>query len=80
MIGNKGYKISWNFTIQYDIKIETQRPHIVVIYKTKIEVKIVDVSISGDVQMKERKVGKIEKYKVLQDETARMWAMKEVIV
>ena len=30
--------------------------------------------------MNEREVGKIEKYKVLKDEIARMWDMKEVIV
>ena len=30
--------------------------------------------------MNQRKVGKIEKYKVLKDEIARMWGMKEVFV
>ena len=30
--------------------------------------------------MNEREVGKIEKYKVLKDETVRIWGMKEVIV
>ena len=30
--------------------------------------------------MNEREVGKIEKYKLLKDEIARMWDMKEVIV
>ena len=30
--------------------------------------------------MNEREVGKTEKYKVLKDEIARMWDMKEVIV
>ena len=31
-------------------------------------------------EMNEREVGKIEKYKVLKDETVRIWGMKEVIV
>ena len=44
------------------------------------EVKIVDVTIPGDERVNEREVGKIEKYKVLKDEIARMWDMKEVIV
>ena len=44
------------------------------------EVKIVDVTIPGDERVNEREVEKIEKYKVLKDETARMWDMKEVIV
>ena len=77
---NKGYKILWDFTIQCNTKIETRRPNIVVIDKTKKEVKIVDVTIPGDVRVNEREVGKIEKYKVLKDEIARMWGMREVTV
>ena len=80
VIENKGYKILWDFTIQCDVKIEAQRPDGVVIDKTKKEVKIVDVTIPGDEGVNEREVGKIEKYKVLKDEIARMWDMKEVIV
>ena len=34
----------------------------------------------GDERVNEREVGKIEKYKVLKDEIARMWNMKEVTV
>ena len=44
------------------------------------EVKIVDVTIPGDERVNESEVGNIEKYKVLKDEIARMWDMKEVIV
>ena len=44
------------------------------------EVKIVDVTIPGDERVDEGEVGKVEKYKVLKDEIARMWNMKEVIV
>ena len=80
VIENKGYKILWDFTIQCDTKIEARRPDIVLIDKTMKEVKIVDVTIPGDERVNEREVGKIEKYKVLKDEIARMWNMKEVIV
>ena len=80
VIENKGYKILWDFTIQCDTKIEALRPDYVVIDKTKKEVKIVDVTIHGDVRVNEKEVRKIEKYKVLKDEIARMWAMKEVNV
>ena len=41
---------------------------------------IVDVTIPGDERVNEREVWKIEKYKLLKDEIARMWYMKEVIV
>ena len=65
-------KILWDFIIQCDTKIEARRPDIVVIDKTKKEVKMVDVTIPTDVQGNEREVGKNEKYKVLKDEIARM--------
>ena len=77
---NKVYNILWYFTIQYDTKTEARRSDIIVIDKTKMEVKVVDVTIPGDQRVNERKVGKIEKYKVLKDGITRMWGMKEVIV
>ena len=77
---NKEHNILWYFTIQYDTKIEARRSDIIVIDKTKMEVKVVYVTILGDQRVNERKVGKIEKYKVLKDGITRMWGMKEVIV
>ena len=65
-------KILWDFIIQCDTKIKARRPDIVVVDKTKKEVKMVDVTIPTDVQGNEREVGKNEKYKVLKDEIARM--------
>ena len=76
VIENKEYKILWEFTIQCDTKIED----IVLIDKTKKEVKIVKSTIPEDERVNEREVGKIEKYKALKDEIERMWGMKEVIV
>ena len=80
VIENKMYKVQRDFTIQCDTKFEARQLDIGVIDKTKKGVKIVDVTIPGDVRVNERQVGKIEKYKVLKDEIARMWGMKEVIV
>lgn len=45
---NEVYKILWNFTIQCDIKIEVRRPDIVLIDKTKKEVKVLDVIVPGN--------------------------------
>ena len=73
VIENKRHKILWDFTIQCDTKIEGRRSDVVVIDKTKTEVKIVDVTIPGDERVKEREVGKIEKYKLLKDEITRIW-------
>ena len=77
---NKEYNILWYFTIQYNTKIEARRSDIIVTDKTKMEVKVVDVTIPGDQRVNERKVGKIEKYKVFKDGITRMWSMKELIV
>ena len=77
---NKEYTILWYFTIQCNTKIEIQRPDIVAIDKTNMEVKIVDVTIPGYERVNERKVGKIVKYKVFKDGIARMWGMRVVIV
>ena len=79
-IENKGYKILWDFTIQCDTMIEARRPDIVVIDKTRKEVKIVDVTIPGDERVNKWEVGKIKIYKVLKDEIVRKWSMKELIV
>ena len=80
VIENKRYKILWGFTSQCDIKIEARRPNIVFIDKTVKKVKNVDVTIPGDERVNEREVGNIEKYKVVKDEIARMWDMKEAVV
>ena len=45
------YKILWDFTISCDTKDEARRPDIVVIDKTKKEVKIEDVTMPGDVRV-----------------------------
>ena len=76
VIENRGYKILWDFIIQCDTKIEARWGDIVVIDKTKKEDKIIDVTIPGDEGGHEREVEKIEKYKVLQSDIARMWGMK----
>ena len=80
IIKNEVHKILWDFTIQRDIKIDAQQPYIVIIEKNKKEVKIVNVTIPGDVLVTEREVGKIEKYKILKEGITRMWKMKKVTV
>ena len=68
------------FKIQRDTKIEARRPDIVLIDKTMKEVKMVHVTKPGNDRVNEREVGKIEKYKGLKGEIARMWDKKEVVV
>ena len=56
-------------TIQCDQAIEARRPDIVFVDKDTREVKIVDIAIPGDIQMKNKKM---EKYQLIKDEIGRL--------
>ena len=45
MVESENFKILWNFTVQFDRKIEARRPDIVFIDKKEREVVIIDVAI-----------------------------------
>lgn len=77
VIENEVYKILWDFTTQDDIKIEARRPGIVIIDKTE-ELRILDVTIPGDVRVNEREIGKSEKYQILKAENLKIWDIKKV--
>ena len=66
--------------IQCDKEIEARRPDIVVVDKQRREVKIIDVAIPGDVRVCEKELEKIDKYKPLKDEIARLWEMQRVTI
>ena len=66
--------------IQCDKEIQARRPDIVVVYKCKWEVRIVDIAIPGDARVFEKEIEKIDKYKPLKDEVARLWNMPKVTV
>ena len=72
------YKILWDFTTQDDIKIEARRPGIVIIDKTEKELRILEVTIPGDVRVNEREIGKSEKYQILKAENLKIWDIKKV--
>ena len=79
-IENANYKILWDVMIQCDKEIEARRPDIVVVDKQRREVKIIDVAIPGDVRACEKELEKIDKYKPLKDEIARLWEMQKVTI
>ena len=80
LLRTKVTRFCWILQSSVIPRLKLRRPDIVLIDKTMTEVKIADVTIPGDERVNEREVGKIEKYKVLKDEIARRWDMKEVIV
>ena len=66
--------------IQCDKEIHPSRPDIVVVDGCKKEVRIVDIVIPGDARVCEKEIEKIDKYKPLKDEVARLWNMRKVTV
>ena len=66
--------------IQCDRGIEALLPDIVVVDKQKREVKIIDIVIPGDVRVCEKEIEKMDKYKLLKDEIARLWKMQKVTI
>ena len=73
-------KILWDAMIQFDKKIETRKPDIVLVDKEKKEVKIIDVAIPSDLRVCEKELEKIDKYKPLKDEIVQLWKMQRVTV
>ena len=66
--------------IQCGKEIEARRPDIVVLDKKRKEVKIIDIAMPGDVRVCEKELEKIDKYKFLKDEVARLWNVRKVTV
>ena len=72
MVESANFKILWDFTIQWDQKIEARRSDIVFVDKKEREVVIIDVAIPGDDGVKDKELEKLEKYQLLKDEVAKV--------
>ncbi|CAI9719282.1 Hypothetical predicted protein [Octopus vulgaris] len=78
---NNDYKTLNDFTIPRDTLIDAQRPDIVVIDERKKETKVMTIAIPWEAHViNEKDLQKMEKYKLLKDEIARMNAMRRVTV
>lgn len=80
IVENNTAKILWDFNIYTDKVIRARRPDIVVIDKTKNEVKIIDVAIPGDSRIREKETEKLDKYHDLKIELQRIWKTKVTII
>ena len=70
----------WDCVIQCDKEIDARRPDIVFVDKLHNEVKIIAVTIPGDVRVLEIEIEKLENYGPLKNEIARLWDMQKVSV
>ena len=51
-----------------------------VVAKVKKETMIIDVAVPGDTRVCDKEHEKIEKYSLLENEVARLWQMKKVVM
>ena len=72
VIENKVYKILWGFASKVIPKLKLDKQILLLLIKPRRKLR--------DERVKERKVWKVQKYKVLNDKIARICGMKEVIV
>ena len=70
----------WDFSIQTDHVIETQRPDLVVVDKKERSCKIIDFAVPGDCRIEEKEKDKIEKYQDLGRELQKIWNVKMKII
>ena len=70
----------WDFIIQTDHVIETQRPDLVVVDKKKRTWKITDFAILGDSRIEEKEKEKIMKYQDLRRELQKIWNVRVKII
>ena len=61
----KGFKVLWDFNVQYDRKVEARRSDIIFVDKQAIEAKIIDIAIPGDARVRDEELEKIENYHLL---------------
>ena len=79
-VENDYVKILWDFVIQCDREVIARKPDIVLVNKQTKETKVIDIAVPGDVRVVEKEREKIDKYRPLRDEIARIWKMKKVEV
>ena len=79
-IENEEVKVLWDINVKCDNVIEARRPGIIVIYKKERMGKIIDIAVPADARVVEKEKEKVEKYKNLRREIARLWKLKRVEV
>ena len=76
VIENDVIKVLWDFYIQTDKRVTSNRPDIVIMDKKEKSLKLIDVSIPNDMNIVSKRIEKIEKYANLSIELKELWGMK----
>ena len=75
---NDVIKVLWDFNIQTDKRVTSNRPDIVIMDKKEKSLKLIYVSIPNDMNIVSKRIEKIEKYANLSIELKELWGMKTV--
>ena len=78
VIENDVIKVLWDFDIETDKHVTSNRPDIVIVDKKEKSLKLIDVSIPNDINIVSKRIEKIEKYANLSIELKELWGMKTV--
>ena len=78
VIENDVIKVLWDFDIQTDKHVTSNRPDIVIVDKKEKSLKLIDVSIPNDMNIVSKRIKKIEKYANFSIELKELWGMKTV--
>ena len=73
-------KILWNVVIQCHREAKARKSDIVLANKNEKSCAIIDIAISGDIRVNEKKKEKIERYQELKGEIKRMWNIRSIKV
>ena len=78
VIENDVIKVLWDFDIQTDKHVTSNRPDNVIVGKKEKSLKLIGVSIPNDMNIVSKRIEKIEKYANLSIELKELWGMKTV--
>ena len=79
-IENDKVKLCWDLNIYTDHVIAARRPDIVVVNKETNECLLIDIAVPGDLRVERKEDEKVEKYRDLCRELARLWKVRFTVV
>uniref|UniRef100_A0A0L8I5I6 Uncharacterized protein n=1 Tax=Octopus bimaculoides TaxID=37653 RepID=A0A0L8I5I6_OCTBM len=80
VVNGKSVTILWNFLIQTDRKIDSNRPEIVIKDYNRGTCLLIEMSVLHDQNVSRKECGKLSHYKDLQIEITQMWMLSTTII
>ena len=80
VVENNESKVLWDFTIQTDKEITAVRPDMVFINKKDKIALLIDIAVSRDDNIVDKRIEKVEKYQNLAIVLKALWQLKEIAI